>query len=332
MIITVDSALLRQAIRQMSALYKNNEQFRAFNLTVKNSKLYLNVNTGLRYEAIIPLNSSVSEEVSVNLIYRDITEILNDVGEIRLEVTSMYCTVTTGVFEINLSMANEVVQPMFHKKKAEPSYMPKEQFGAIVKTLCNTPNFRKAYKITPLLTFNGDSSYVKYPTMWMKTTGGYIHSNLTRDMADVIIAFVPDSYCEEGELIYFYNDIATLIVPSAVPSDDTFDAMREGLKEVCEIDFGTVVPALRKVHHVLGDGNLMLYFSKRGMRLSVMRAGVSSLLYFGEPGEITATVQLPLEFFLNIAMVLNRATTISYGGGKICLDNNLCSILMSVNN
>ena len=329
MILTVDSALLKQAITQMSALYKNNEQFRAFNMSVKDNILYLNVNTGLRYEAALPLEG-VHEDISANLIFRDITEILGDKGEVRLELTPMYCVVSTGIFEITLQVANDVVTPLYHTKEPNALYMPKEQFSAIVKTLCNTMSFRKAYKLTPLLTFNGAHSYVKFPTMWLKCKGGYIHSNLTQDMADIIIAFVPDSFCEKEDVLYFYNDFATLIVPSAAPSEDTFDQVKEQLAPIAEIDFSTVVPALRKSHKVLGNGNATIYFSKRGMRVQIMRVGVSSLLHFGEPGDVIVSVQLPLEFFLNVAAIMGGQTTILYGGGKICLDN-ICSILMSVN-
>lgn len=329
MIVKVPAKELKRALSDMAPLFKASEQFRAFNLSLVNSTLYLNANTGIRYETAIALTENYPK-FEINLIYQDISEILGEKGTVELELSPASCVVRTGVFDITLTLANDSVTPLFHQKECEDS-LP-NFFEFVCKTLMNTQTFRKALKITPILSFNGETSHVKFPTVWIETMGGYLHCNLTADIVDIIITFSPTSFCEQEDRVIFYNSSSTLIVPSAPPSENTFSKMCSGMQEICEIDVSYILPALKKVSKVFGNGGCTLFFSPMGIKMQLFRPTVHSLLTFGTPDTIVASAQLPLEFVQAAFAIINGPAKILYGGGKLCVQSSTTRILLSVSN
>lgn len=328
MTVNVPKASFRRAIKDMAPLFRASEQFRAFNLSIKEDQLYINANTGICYETVIGLDKSY-DNFSLNLIYQDISEILGDKGTVELELSPASCTVTSGAFEVTLSLANDTVSPLYHKRSGE-STLP-EFFQYVCKTLTNTLAFRKAYKLTPLLTFNGNVSYVKFPTMWIETMNGYLHCNMTMDIVDIVLSFEPNSYKELEDRVFFYRDNATLVVPCSSPSESNFDKMTKGMIKVSEVDVENLAGLLRKVVKVFGNGGATMFLSSQGFRLQVMRPGAHSYVNFGAGGTIVESAQLPLEFILAVFNILGGRVTIYFGGGKICLQNSTTRILLSVN-
>lgn len=329
MIVKVPAKELKRALSDMAPLFRTSEQFRAFNLSIVRGTMYINANTGVRYETAIALDTTYPE-FEINLIYQDISEIIGEKGTIEMELSPASCMVRTGVFDITLTMANDTVTPLYHQKEYEdplPNF-----FEYICKTLMNTQAFRKALKITPILSFNGETSHVKFPTVWIETMGGYLHCNLTADIVDIVIAFAPTSYCEKGDFVIFYNSKSTLIVPSAEPSANTFNKVSAGMQDICEIDVSYILPALKKVSKVFGNGDCTLFLSAHGMRVQLFRPTAHSLLTFGAQETITASVQLPLEFLQAAFAIINGPAKISYGGGKICVQSQSTRILLSVSN
>lgn len=329
MIVNVPAKEFKRALSDMAPLFKASEQFRAFNLSIAGTTLYLNANTGIRYETAISLTESYPK-FEINLIYQDISEILGERGMVELELSPASCVVRTGVFDVTLTLANDSVTPLFHTRgdeKSLPSF-----FEYVCKTLMNTQTFRRALKITPILSFNGENSHVKFPTVWIETMNGYLHCNLTADIVEVVVAFSPTSYCELEDRIIFYNNSSTLIVPSAPPSENTFSKMCTGMQQICEIDVSYILPALKKISKVFGNGGCTMFFSDNGIKMQLFRPTVHSLLTFGTSGTIVASAQLPLEFVQATFALINGPAKILYGGGKLCVQNSTTRILLSVSN
>lgn len=331
MTVKVASALFKQAISEMSALFKHSEQYRAFNMDVNGMELYISANTGLRYETRVPLTTPCSEHINVNLIYQDISELLGARGEIVLDFTPASCTVRTGVFEVTFTEANDSVTPL-RRPIPSSTYELSDMFTDVCKSLTNTMTFRKAYKLTPLLTFNGNKSYVKFPTVWIEVNGGYIHKTFTMETTEVIAAFAPTSFIEEEDTVTFYKGQSSLMVQGNAPEENTFDRLAADMKKITEIDVSEISIALRKISKVLGDGQVTMFLGPSCIKLQVMRVGVHSLLSFGDASTITTSVQLPLEFVQAVFSILNGRITIYNGGGRICLMNSSTRILMSVGN
>lgn len=329
MIVNVPAAAFKRAISDMAPLFRTSEQFRAFNISIEGDKMYINANTGICYETVIQLDASFPA-IDINLIYQDISEILGERGSIELELSPASCNMRTGAFDVTLSVANDTVTPLHHVKEDEEN-LP-EFFSYACKTLMNTQTFRKALKLSPILSFNKTSAHVKFPTVWIETMGGYLSCNLTQDIVEIVSAFSPTSFCELEDRVIFYNDSSTLIVPSAPPSDNTFDKMCSGMNKVCEIDVSKVVPALKRVLKVFGNGMCNMFLSSEGMRIQLFRPTVHSVLTFGTTGTIVASVQLPIEFVLATFVLVNGPVKILYGGGKICVQNQFTRILLSVSN
>lgn len=328
--IKVKSSALKKAIKEMSYLYKYSEQYRAFNMTIHGSSLYISANTGLRYETDLRLAEPATEDYDVNLLYQDISELLGERGDVTLDMTPVSCTVLTGVFEVTFTESNDSVTPL-RRPRAEYTEEISDHFADICKTLTNTLTFRKAYKLTPLLTFNGSKSCVKFPTVWIETDGGYLHKTITMETAEVIQNFHPTEFVENEDTVVFYNDTATLIVPASAPESNTFDQLVRGMNLMCELDVTNIVSAMRKITRILGNGQVNLFFSPKGLRMQIMRAGIHSMLTFGEMTQINLSVQLPLEFVFAVFSLLGSTVKIFYGGGKLCLQNFDTRILMSVN-
>ena len=328
MIVNVPKADFKRAIKDLAPLFRFSEQFRAFNLSIKGGVLYINANTGLCYETAIPLKEEYND-FEINLIYQDISEILGEKGDVELNLSPASCTVSSGAFEVTLSPANDSVTPLYHSK-TEESQLP-EFFQYVCKTLTNTLTFRKAYKLSPILTFNGKVSYVKFPTVWVETMNGYLHCNLTMDIADIVLNFEPTSYTEKEDRIFLYRGDTVLVVPCSTPSENNFDKMVQGMIKVTELDVANLAVLLRKVAKVFGNGGATMFLAERGFRLQVMRPGAHSFVNFGDTGAIKASAQLPLEFILAVFNILGGRVNIYFGGGKICLQNSTTRILLSVN-
>lgn len=326
--VNVPAKDFKRALSDMAPLFKTSEQFRAFNLSIVKSTMYINANTGIRYETVIPLDSKY-DDFSINLVYQDISEVIGEKGTIELELSPASCMVRAGMFDITLTLANDTVTPLFHRKEHEDS-LP-SFFAYICKTLMNTQVFRKALKITPILSFNGDTAHVKFPTVWIETMGGYLHCNLTADIVEIVTTFSPTSFCELEDVVVFYNANSTLMVPSAEPSPTTFNTVCAGMAEICETDVSYILPALKKISRVFGNGECTVFFSNHGMRIRIFRPSAHTIMTFGTPEGIIATVQLPLEFLQATFALINGPCTILFGGGKLCVQNKQSRILISVN-
>lgn len=329
MTVQVPSDLLHTIFIELASLFKFNEQYRAFNVTVKDSYLYINANTGIRYEAVIPVEATGT--ISANILFKDVSEVIGQRGTVKLDIHETYVILSTGIFEITFSMANEVVTPLL-TGPLDGEVMVPDTYSYIVGTLTNTAQLRKAYKLDPYLIFNGKYAYIKFPTVYIRTAGSGLDMTIDSQSAYTVRAMKPTSYKYQGtDTVAFSNDHAVLIVPCSRPEDISFDKLLPSEEFVATWDMTGVANYLRKAHKVLGDGMCMLYLGDSGFVLHIMRAGVNSKMMFGDATTITKhAVQLPLEFLLNIATLLEGTTKVTMGGGKLWLQGTTTAILASV--
>lgn len=329
MTVTLESSYLSRVFTELGIMFKNNEQFRAINLTTKNGKLYINANTGIRYEACTDVETN--EETSVNVLFQDVSEILGQRGTVKLELMPTHVLLTYGLFQITFSMANESVTPMFNTKESGDHAMFTDRFVNAYKHLSNTATLRKGYKLDPYLCYDEKCAYTKFPTVWVRTNGCGLSISLDRATASIIERFFPTSYSINDDTVLFYNSYAVLCVPYKQPVDDNFDKMIPTSGLEARWDFEPVVPALKKILKVVGEGMCTITLGKNGFLLRVMRKGVNTVMSFGDVTELSkVSVQIPLEVLLNISMLANTQAAITYREGLLWITTQSCGILISV--
>lgn len=329
MTVKVPSELLQTVFIELASLFKFNEQYRAFNMTVKDGTLYIAANTGLRYEASIPVEAEGN--ISTNILFKDVSEVIGQRGFVELDIHETFVQLNTGIFEITFSMASDVVTPLLKGPRFGTPMVP-DTFAFIVGTLGNTAALRKAYKLDPYFIFDGAYSYIKFPAVYVRTAGNGLNMTIDSQSAYTIKTMKPTSFTPQGDdSVMFCNAHAFLIVPCSRPESISFEQLLPKQEFVATWDMTGVATHLRKAHKVLGDGMCMLFLGNSGFILHIMRAGVNSKMMFGDPTAVTKqAVQLPLEFLLNVASLLEGTVKVTMGGGKLWLQGTTTAALVSV--
>ena len=329
MTVRVQCSILHSIFNELGAIFKNSEQFRAFNFTVKDGTLYINANTGIRYEARIYNVGSGSADI--NVLFQDVSEILPQSGEASLELEPTYVLLSVGVFRITFSLANDTVVPMLTTNTAGDLSINTSSFYSNYKTLTNVATLRKAYKLDPYLCYTPESSYIKFPTVWIRTRGCGLSMSLDRLTAIAITVFSPTSYTVSGDVAYFYNSNAVMCIPFRIPEDNNFDAVIPTNGFNASWDFEPVATALKKIVKVVGEGMCSIVLGEHGFSLRIMRKGINTVISFGDTTQLSKyTVQVPIEILFNVALLANTKVKVTYGGGKLWITSAYSDILMCV--
>lgn len=331
MLVKVKAAILREAFDQLAVIYKSSEEYRAFNMRYAKGKLTLTSSTGVKYVCTLDATSDEDDALDVNLLFRDVGELLPGRGDMLIELTPMYATLKTAYVDLTLQQANEIVTPYTAALSMDTKPINAEDIIDTIKCLTSTAAFKKAYKLDPLLTLNTSGCLVKFPTVWIHKSGLQIATNITPDDAMVLCKFEPTKVRERENDFVFFNDNAILILQKVTPSIDNFRELSKGCNKVCSLTQEGLIATLRKLLKILGPGMCDIYFCAEGIRMRILRAGANSMFTFGNADKVAATAKLPLEFVLQMfSIVGEQDVTISSGGGKLCLTSGTTSILTSV--
>ena len=333
MLIKVEASVFRTILTEMAVIYKNSDEYKAFNMRYKDKQLTVTSSSGVKYVSKIPAESDETGELDTNLLFKDVSELIPGRGSLTIELTPMYATIKTGSVDITLQQANEIVTPYTAALSLDMRSINTEDLVWNIKVLSNTSAFKKAYKLEPLLTLNTEACLVKFPTVWIQTRGTALSTNITPDDANILCKFEPTKLRERENDFIFFNEHAFLIIQKVTPSENNFDELASTCEEVCTLTQEGLLITLRKLLKVLGPGNCDLYFSEKGLRMRVLRAGANSMFTFGEVDKHLKSVQLPLDFVLQMFSIVGESNVkISMGGGRLCLSAGAVSILTSVSN
>lgn len=330
--IAVPGRELKSTFKDISGLLRKYEQAKVVGVSTDKEKITFTVDAGTYYTRSIEF-TPIAEvmEVSLTVMFADLSHFINGRDEARIELTEYFMQVTSKGVKMSLNIGESIVAP----------YQPRGgrivdlNFGTLksaVGIFSKTTDLQKAFSREFAVSFYGDKALMKAPTIWIETQSQGLECVLSVEQMKSIVMFLPDKV-EVSDRLEFRKGNAILSIPCTTPTEQNhFGNHVSGMTRMSVIDTSGIVRELQELKRVIGVGECTVSVSDAGLNLRIDKSGISVEKSYGIPGDSNLYFRYPLDLFIMCLNLLGEdlSVEILWKEGLVCLTNTVTSILLSV--
>lgn len=332
--ITVPGRELKSAFKDISGLLKKYEQARVVGVSTTKTEITFTVDAGTYYTRTIEfIGVSDVIEVSLTVLFVDLSHFIHGRTDAVLELTDTYIRVTSRGAVLTLNIGESIVAPYQPRggKPVELNYGILKEVAAI---FTRTQDLQKAFSRDFAIAFYGNRALLKSPTMWIETKSQGLECVLSIDQLKSILMFLPERV-EVSDRLEFRKGKAILSIPKITPTEQNHMATHlSGMSVVSGVDPAGILKELVEIKRVVGACDVIVRFFEEGFSMRVEKGGISLEKEYGVSGKGVLYFRYPLDLFTMCLNLLGESDAIIVHSkeGLVCLRNTVTSILLSVLN
>lgn len=290
-------------------------------ISVENGTLKLICTQGVVY--VGTCETEFSGNVSTNILYYDITPLLNSTGDVSITFNNNDVTFDGDGFSAKFALSYSVVTepdiPEIHLHDVDPN-----QYLTGIKNILGA-GFNKLYGMQSPIIFLGNIALQKFPNTWLQTRVSSLdlQAILDFDHVKLLSIFCPTkiSLTDEGSLV-LVNSKGILMLPyKPVVDASNITMLLKDMKPAAQVNIAHYLDRLKNMSKLNSKANCMISVNAQGLRSAIKNANSTLTAYAGNiGGEILKVFYLPIQLWLCILKGLqSEYIEVLLGGDKVCL-------------
>jgi hypothetical protein len=331
MIITVSGKFIKQTFIDLNPILSKSDMAKSIAFTVQDNRLYITSSAIFpMYQSFVEIKDSVDYvSMSATVLYSRIEDFISSREDVHLEFTKVSVNLYTEDFEKPFVLSDSVIT-LIDIEETRGVEFDFPSLAHSIEKLASTSILQKTLQVDKPFLFFGSYALLKFSTVWIKIRSAGVYSSISKEHAKCISNFEPKTILD-GDIIHFYKDNATLLVPkNAIEDDKTFEELVNSLTVITQFNVDGIFGILQKITRAAGFGECRCYVYQNGIELQKITQSSSLTKKINCEGEQLAAFTLPIEYILmSFNLLKDGQAEILVGDGKVCLRNNQVSILLS---
>lgn len=331
MLIKTKGKGIKQAFSDIAPILKKSEISKSIAIGLEHNKFFITADAGVRYqyeEGVTDVQDKV--DMSVTVWFKDISSFFYAKDDITISIMPSYVSVEAPGFKTVLTASNAIINHFDRISGVEHTLdMPTLRSAVTKLSLCKTVT--KLLQTDRPIIFCGDSAYIKFSTIWVKSVSSGLNSTLTLEHAKNIVDFNPKSVII-SDVLEFRRDDATLVLPNTASlKEQEFDRLAGTTEHITNITVANLSSPLRDLFRATGQTSCKVYVFEKGLEIEVSTAQGTINKQYSVEGKMLTTFEIPSEYLTVSFDILGESKIeISRKEGLLCLSNTEQTILLSV--
>lgn len=326
MFIKVPSSQLKRALHDVKALNPTVVSF-----TTEGERLIVTAGSSVMYEDYIDITSTSSDymDTVANVQYLDISDLLGEKDEVKLEFTGFSVELRYRSMSMSLAASDSIVQRPEEDNAEKVVISDRDSLKSALTVFKGLGIFQKTLQMDRPLQLFDTYGVVQYPTAWVRVRSSGITNVITKEQANIIATFDP-THCSMSSVITLYREDAKLILPVVpVPDNDEFKDLLGTMETVGIRSTKGLLRRVKVLSSTLGVCDCSVYVGESTLYFAVTK---NTLRITDDVAEnVSFSFDTRLEYMVAVLNLIGSDSDMEILEGKdsVCFRNSRVAIILS---
>ena len=333
---TVPAGSLKEALRDLKSLFRRSLATHTVEFELKGKKLLIRAGSGLYYLNEIETDRTNDTDISVRVLFKDITDILPGRGRVSLTFTPVFVGIEGGIVSATLGLSYSSVDNINMDDGGFVGIESKNILKGIRKIL-GLSTINKEIGQGNTIIFEGEFMQVRYSSIWIQHPSDYLETVMDFNTAEVLQKFALGTdglyLSDTGRYLVFRTKNKFLAMTKSKAAEKVDLKYELNLANYIKtVNCENLTNRLNALHKVMGEVDVELKIYSNYIEIATASTENTVSIKLGSKSDSSTLLDRftqPMAFMCNILSLVGDEFELYRRGGTVCLKSQNVIVIFS---